>query len=123
MKYKTLFRLLIKVIGVWLFAEGVLALFGSIIQYVSYFSQSTSARPFWWIIVIPAQGLARVGLGAYLFFGGRWIVDKAIPSNRPYCHECGYELSYAESNRCPECGTEFKAGSQAEHEIERKAGK
>jgi rubrerythrin len=43
--------------------------------------------------------------GAYLFFGGKWVADKAIPSNRPYCHECGYELTGNVSDRCPECGT------------------
>jgi hypothetical protein len=47
-------------------------------------------------------------VGLYLFFGGKWIVDKAIPSNRPYCHECGYELTAATQNRCPECGTPFR---------------
>ena len=43
--------------------------------------------------------------GVYLFFGGRWIADKAIPGNRPYCYECGYDLSNYVGERCPECGT------------------
>ena len=50
-------------------------------------------------------------LGLYLFLGGRWIVDKSIPSNRRYCHECGYDLTHTDSNCCPECGTEFKAAT------------
>ena len=55
------------------------------------------------------SGFFNLIAGLYLFFGGKWIVNKAIPSNRPYCHECGYELTHARSNVCPECGTEFKA--------------
>jgi uncharacterized paraquat-inducible protein A len=54
------------------------------------------------------SGFFNLIAGLYLFFGGKWIVNKAIPSNRPYCHECGYELTHARSNVCPECGTEFK---------------
>ena len=44
----------------------------------------------------------------YLFFGGKWVADKAIPGNRPYCHECGYDLTNAAGNVCTECGTPFK---------------
>ena len=44
----------------------------------------------------------------YLFFGGKWIADKAIPGNRPYCHECGYDLTNAVGNVCTECGTPFR---------------
>lgn len=115
MKYKTLFRLLLKVLGVWLTANGIIALTGSMIQVVSFvlsdfFSSSQSGR-LWWALFSPVTGLAQVGLGLYLFFGGRWIADKAIPGNRPYCHECGYDVTCTESNCCPECGTEFKAAS------------
>jgi hypothetical protein len=44
-------------------------------------------------------------IGLYLFFGGKWIANKAIPGNRPYCHECGYDLTQNSSGICPECGT------------------
>jgi predicted amidophosphoribosyltransferase len=46
--------------------------------------------------------------GLYLFFGGKWIVDLAIPGNRPYCQECGYDLTGAHRDRCPECDTPFR---------------
>ena len=107
MKYKTLFRLLLKLLGVWLTANGVVSLVVTALIIVSQ-----TSRGFDFIVQAGgpglASGLVQVGLGLYLFFGGRWIADKAIPSNRPYCHECGYDLTLAESNRCPECGTEFR---------------
>jgi hypothetical protein len=53
--------------------------------------------------------LLQLAAGLYLFFGGKWVADKAIPSNRPYCHECGYDLTGAVGNICAECGTPFKS--------------
>lgn len=50
----------------------------------------------------PAIQLA-AGLG--LFFRGEWIVHRIVPSNRPYCGQCGYELSHVSGGHCPECGT------------------
>jgi hypothetical protein len=52
-------------------------------------------------------GILSLLIGLYLFFGGKWIVNRAIPGNRPYCQECGYELTRTQSDRCPECGTSF----------------
>ncbi len=33
------------------------------------------------------------------------IANLAIPGNRPYCDECGYDLTRAGAAACPECGT------------------
>jgi hypothetical protein len=59
---------------------------------------------FSWIFVQAVVPSAQLALGLYLFFGGEWIVNRAIPSNRPYCPECGYDLSRSRREHCPECG-------------------
>ncbi len=51
--------------------------------------------------------IVQLAIGVYLLFGGNWIVNVCISSNRPYCPECGYDLSKATSANCPECGVKL----------------
>ena len=111
MKYKTLFRLLLKIVGVFVFALGA----GTFFSYVGwvlevatgrYGGTTTNYARFIYNLIGPA---AQMAFGAYLFFGGRWITDLAIPGNRNYCHECGYDLTGATGNVCNECGTPFQS--------------
>lgn len=106
MKYKTLFRLLVKAIGVYCMAVGAAQLINGIGHMVwSLMDPAVAGGSISWVVLYSAGSFV---VGLYLFFGGKWIVDRAIPSNRPYCGECGYELSHAASDRCPECGTRFR---------------
>ncbi|MFG0250309.1 MAG: hypothetical protein ACF8OB_15600 [Phycisphaeraceae bacterium JB051] len=116
MKYKTAFRLGLKLIGVYLIAISVMPFIVKMSQfYVATRSQQSmgimDVSVLQWTLVLLDSQLLNIVVGLYLFFKGEWIVNKAIPSNRPYCHECGYELTNATLNICPECGTEFKAHS------------
>ena len=106
MKYKTLFRVLLKVLGVWLFLGGVQGAIASIAQLFAYlYEPSFGGRiPAWTWAGLSVQ-VVPISIGLYLFFGGEWITNKAIPSNRPYCPDCGYDLSSNTSLACPECGT------------------
>ncbi|MCZ6811939.1 MAG: hypothetical protein ACE10B_03625 [Phycisphaerales bacterium] len=62
----------------------------------------------WMVYLAPYSGsIVQLAIGVYLLFGGKWIVNVCIPSNRPYCPECGYDLSKAASANCPECGVKL----------------
>ncbi len=106
MKYKTLFRVLQHLVGLLVFALGFVESVSHLLGNSLGFLTNTSAgfTPRWWTF-IPIHGLAGVAVGSYLFFGGKWIADLAIPGNRPYCDECGYDLTDATGDSCPECGT------------------
>lgn len=111
MKYKTLFRLLLKFFGVWLIAHGIIEVVGDLLVFAQHVHRRSGFGFIfnnWWGLLAPAKIVVQIGIGMYLFFGGRWIVNLAIPSNRPYCHECGYELTRTDGNACPECGTAFR---------------
>ncbi len=113
MKHKTWFRLVLKAIGVLLIGfalPGVATLLSKVGYHTMYgdpFSVGSVRTPnfiYWQFMSAHVRDVVQLGLGLYLLFGGRWIADLAIPSNRPYCPECGYDNSEATGKRCPECG-------------------
>lgn len=114
MRYKTAFRLAIKLIGVFLVASHAPWLLSACAGAACNCAVQGEFSPVGlfedsWELRMTLIYSASTVLGLYLFFGGRWIVDRAIPSNRPYCHECGYELTgLAAEGECPECGTPFR---------------
>lgn len=108
MKHKTWFRLVLKAIGVLLFGSSLVGVAHAIIALIDVVILQANRRSSFVLFYSMLQMIAALApalLGLYLFFGGEWIVNKAIPSNRPYCPECGYDLSRSSGPRCPECGT------------------
>src|SRR5262245_11987829 len=109
MKHKTWFRLVLKAIGILLIGYSLPTVgrgAGELI-YAYFEGRQFAGYPSnYWIV----QSLYYSGtfmqfvLGLYLFFGGKWIVNMAIPSNRSYCPECGYDLQSSKGACCPECG-------------------
>lgn len=106
MKYKTLFRLMLQTLGVFFVVQGLARIAPTVTGMINRAieGKDLGLLPRLWSYI---GYLVTIALGLYLFFGGKWIVNKAIRSNRPYCIECGYELRSITSNRCPECGTEI----------------
>ena len=109
MKHKTWFRLVLKALGIYLIATNLngLAMVGLWIAQVGLANISSSVSSpspipgeVWLQLLPPAIPIA---IGIYLLFGGKWLVNFCIPSNRPYCPDCGYDVSGA-TERCPECG-------------------
>jgi hypothetical protein len=108
MKYKTAVRLALKVIGVFLIASAITE-FINMAVWLLYALWDPSAVLRGYYLASFVGFVAKILIGVYLFFGGRWIVDLAIPSNRPYCHECAYELTgLPPEGVCPECGTAYR---------------
>ncbi len=115
MKYKTAFRLAVRAIGILVIAQSLPWCATAALS----FTLSTVLGGLWslsgpgalWTFELRYGLIHGMGLiiGLYLLFGGNWIVNRVIPSNRPYCHECAYELTGlpAEGN-CPECGTPYR---------------
>lgn len=110
MKYKTLFRLALKLVGVVFILLGAeqFVTMGFLWAFAVLSGESAGVALGSFYVILPSI-LLRIGGGSYLLFGAKWIVDKAIPSNRPYCPNCGYDLTGAVSKRCTECGTPFRA--------------
>lgn len=102
MKYKTLTRIALRLMGAYFFLTGLASLGYSVTDWCyDGFWRHEPSRPLWYEV---ATSSPYVFIGLYLFFGGKWILNRIVPSNRPYCHECGYDLSHNGSPQCPECG-------------------
>lgn len=113
MRYKTMFRLLLKVVGVLVIVNH----FPTLLYYLSAIIRATtdtaSAGRGW------GAGLGATMLGAipialqyaaatYLFFDGGWVVSRVFRRNPPICSECGEDLTVAAQDICPFCGEPFE---------------
>ena len=114
MKYKTAFRLAIRAIGVLVLANSLPWCIAGLASLAAQLADVNLRGPVdyisWSIGIGPILGHGvGIVIGLYLLSGGRWIVDRVIPSNRPYCPECGYDLTHLPSDyRCPECGVPYR---------------
>ena len=109
MKYKTLFRMGLKLLGVYFVVLGGQGVLSMILQMAwQAWMEPQGSRNYLaggWIWSVGS--LWEIGCGLYLLLAGAWIADKAFPGNRPYCPECGYDASYSAGTTCVECGTVF----------------
>lgn len=122
MKHKTWFRLVLKAIGIFLIATGGASLIDSIFRALGQtlvFGRFSSggfgpSASFEDVVVYMLYGgviggIARIAIGAYLFLGGVKLINFCIPSNQPYCPDCGYDVREVSIEKCPECGVRLPA--------------
>lgn len=112
MRYKTLFRIVCKAMGVYFCILGCAGLLSVATVRLSL-TRSPSGSLGWTVAqgaLLAARPVFELVIGLYLFYGGRRVADWAVPSNRPYCPECGYDTTGTAGPVCPECGTHRQAG-------------
>lgn len=109
MRYKTLTRLLIKLMGLYFIVQGVVYLInvvsGMIIRLLGNGGLDDFSN---FELAYLISMLSMAGAGLFLLLASNWITDKLIPSNRPYCPNCGYELTGNTRPNCPECGVNLR---------------
>ncbi len=116
MKHKTAVRLAVRLIGLIFILAQVPWLVAMLFEFFSQtflpFGATSSVIMFGWPQLIASSLICAFAI--YLFLGGSHVVNFLVPSNRPYCPECGYELSaITQDGICPECGTEFVRQARA----------
>lgn len=117
MKHKTWLRLVLKCIGILLIGMGLpeaIRQMGVLVQLYRMHAAAanTGAMPAFFgpngpglgYTVNMLAGFLQVAMGSYLALGGKWVVNRLVPSNRPYCPDCGYPLVGVQGGACPECG-------------------
>jgi len=109
MKHKTWFRLVVKAIGILLFCLGLAEFCGlALLLAGAVFTDSVQSVGLRDLLYQFGYGFGRsVGgmvIGAFLLSSADVITDRVIPSNRPYCPACGYEIAGVTASDCPECG-------------------
>ncbi|HEX8341646.1 MAG TPA: hypothetical protein VF624_12110 [Tepidisphaeraceae bacterium] len=113
MKYKTLARIALRLLGVYFIADSLFTLSFRAINlvewYTGIFGVGFQGQTTHMMIANILPQFVRLAIGLYFFYGGRWVIDRIVPSNRPYCPECGYDLTRNPTYQCPECGTMIPA--------------
>lgn len=105
MHQRTVFRIAVRVIGVFITANGAAEL-AFITMRVAWDAISYPSRNFGdYRLDAIGQAITSGLLGVYLFTGPMWIVDLAAPPTQTSCANCGYDVTMLRSPVCPECGT------------------
>ncbi len=69
-----------------------------------------------------SSAVVMLGMGGYLLFGGRLLVNHVVPVREGRCWDCNYDLTGNVSGRCSECGRfvdKWLGGDCARPDLER----
>ena len=108
MKEKAVFRMLLRVVGLWL----VVWIIPSLAWQIAYDMDAIIRgkwTPFESVSLLDvARMLVQLALGIYLMTGPLWLVNLLIRDPGRTCLTCGYSLRGSpDKGRCPECGDEY----------------
>ncbi len=128
MRYKVLFIVLLKSVGVWFIISALGTLAPAVMDVLIFALQKHEVGALewpWsnmglviWLAHYVLPGAIELVSGLYLLISGKRVADLVIARDRLICWECGYDLTGIKSTACPECGVPFRriepvAGSPA----------
>lgn len=102
---RRLFFLMMRALGVYCIVDGVRAA----VETFQGDLESGILYADWmqiWCMRMPnyCSAVVMLGIGGYLLFGGRRLLDHVVPAREGRCWDCDYDLTGNESGRCSECG-------------------
>ena len=87
MKPRALFRILLKLLGVYFFILGACSAFTVAVQVMLTFQRNGSSAVSQYTYGQFTQPILQCAIGCYLIFKGEWIVLLAVPDSRRRCQE------------------------------------
>jgi hypothetical protein len=98
------FVLSVKVVGILLLGFSLPAACGLIVGFAVHLFSERHINDWLQANIAFAPSLVQLALGAYLLFGGKWIIRMCLRSSRNLCPRCGYDRGRVGAEPCPECG-------------------
>ena len=114
---RTLFRLLLRWLGVYLFVYALMGLLPLVAMWVADTDSMDNIDAYWTVGSVTGYAI-QMAAALYLFFRPGWIVDAAFTVSDPGCPHCGRKLR-SEVAQCPECGAALSTGATDEKGADR----
>lgn len=104
------FKLIMRLIGVLLIGLSLPTAAGAVASLIYGFVNGANylepGALIWLFSLLPA--LAQLGIGLYLLFGSKWLMERCLRGIDSTCPNCAYDLTGATGNTCSECGFYFR---------------